>query len=297
MEQQYHIPVLLNECIEALEIKPEGVYVDVTFGGGGHSKEILKYLTTGKLYAFDQDPDASMNLPENENLVFIPHNFGSMRNWLAFHGVQQVDGVLADLGVSSHQFDTGDRGFSIRFDGPLDMRMNPNQGISAAEWLNGVELAELATVLGKYGEVDHPMKVARTIQANKPIHTTMGLIEALKGLEGRGKASQFLAQVFQALRMQVNNELEVLEAMLLQSVEVLKPSGRLVVISYHSLEDRMVKELLRTGNVQGELKKDFFGNIQRELVPLKAKPILPSNEELEKNKRSRSAKLRVGIKK
>jgi 16S rRNA (cytosine1402-N4)-methyltransferase len=297
MEQQYHIPVLLNECIEALVINPDGIYVDVTFGGGGHSREILKYLNKGKLYAFDQDPDAALNIPENENLIFIPHNFGSMKNWLAFHGVDQVDGILADLGVSSHQFDTGDRGFSIRFDGPLDMRMNPNQGVSAAEWLNAAEVEEIAAVLGRYGEVEHPMRVARSIHANKPIRTTMGLIEALKGLEGRGKASQFLAQVFQALRMQVNNELAVLESMLQQSVEVLKSNGRLVVISYHSLEDRMVKELLRTGNVQGELKKDFYGNIQREMNPLKTKPILPTQEELERNKRSRSAKLRVGIKK
>jgi 16S rRNA (cytosine1402-N4)-methyltransferase len=297
MKSEYHTPVLLRECIESLQIDPEGVYVDVTFGGGGHSKEILKYLTTGKLYAFDQDPDAATNVIADPRMVFIPQNFGNMQNWLAFHGVTAVNGILADLGVSSHQFDTGERGFSIRFDGPLDMRMNPLQGQTAAEWINEASLEELAKVLGQYGEVEHPMKVARAIHANKPVDSTQALIEAVKGLEGRGKTSQFLAQIFQALRMQVNEELKVLENMLYQATELLSEGGRLVVISYHSLEDRMVKELLRTGNVGGELKKDFFGNILRPMDPLKAKPILPSQAELEENKRARSAKLRVGIKK
>lgn len=297
MEPVYHTPVLLNESIQGLNIKPNGVYVDVTFGGGGHSKEILKQLTTGKLLAFDQDPEAKANVPADDRLIFIPQNFRHLSNWLALHGVDQVDGILADLGVSSHQFDRSERGFSIRFDGPLDMRMNPNTGLSVSQWIEQSTVQEITDVLRNYGEVDGAYKIAKEIEVCKPLRTTQELIDCTVKFAKRGKEKQFLAQVFQAFRMVVNDELAVLKEFLNQAVEVLAPEGRLVVISYHSLEDRLVKEMLRTGNVEGELKKDFFGNIQSSIKPLQGKPILPSAEEIERNGRSRSAKLRIGIKK
>lgn len=297
MEAVYHNPVMLHESIQGLNIKPNGVYVDVTFGGGGHSKEILKHLTTGKLLAFDQDPEAKANVPNDERLIFIPQNFRHLKNWLSLHGYDEVDGVLADLGVSSHQFDRSERGFSIRFDGPLDMRMNPNAGLSASEWIEQASVQEITDVLRNYGEVEGAYKVAKEIEVCKPLRTTQELIDCIAKFSKRGKEKQFLAQVFQAFRMVVNDELEVLKEFLKQAVEVLTTDGRLVIISYHSLEDRLVKEMLRTGNVEGELKKDFFGNVQSNIKPLQGKPILPSAEEIERNGRSRSAKLRVGIKK
>jgi 16S rRNA (cytosine1402-N4)-methyltransferase len=297
MEQVYHTPVLLKESIEGLNIKPNGVYVDVTFGGGGHSKEILKHLTTGKLIAFDQDGEAAKNVPQDERLIFVPQNFRFVKNWVELHGFQQVDGILADLGVSSHQFDSSERGFSIRFNGPLDMRMNQSSGISADEWINKSSVQEITDALRMYGELDGAYKVATEIDMHKPLGTTQALIDCTQSFAKRGKEKQFLAQMFQAFRMVVNDEIAVLKEFLQQSLELLAPEGRLVVISYHSLEDRLVKDFLRSGNLEGEIKKDFFGNLERQIEPVKSKPILPSQEEIERNGRSRSAKLRVGQKK
>jgi 16S rRNA (cytosine1402-N4)-methyltransferase len=231
MESVYHTPVLLNESIQGMNIKPNGVYVDVTFGGGGHSREILKQLTTGKLIAFDQDPEAKANVPNDERLIFIPQNFRHLKNWIELHGFDQVDGILADLGVSSHQFDRSERGFSIRFDGPLDMRMNPNAGLSVSEWIEQATVQEITDVLRNFGEVDGAYKIAKEIEVCKPLKTTQELIDCTVKFAKRGKEKQFLAQVFQAFRMVVNDELEVLKEFLNQAVEVLATDGRLVVIT------------------------------------------------------------------
>ena len=292
----YHDPVLLAECLEGLNIDPTGSYVDVTFGGGGHSKAILEKLTTGNLYAFDQDPDAKHNLPEHPNLVFIAANFRYIKNHLRLHGAKQVDGILADLGVSSHQFDEGERGFSIRFDGPLDMRMNPNTGISAADVLATYEEQALYDLFRKHTDLKSLRPLVNAIlmsRATIPLTTTTELRELVEPLAPRGQWHKYLAQVFQGLRMEVNQELEVLEEMLYGATDVLKPGGRLVIMSYHSLEDRMVKNFIREGKAEGQTESDFYGVKH---VPYKAitrKPIVATAEENARNPRATSAKLRI----
>ena len=293
----YHIPVMLTECLEGLNIHPDGIYIDVTFGGGGHSRAIFSKLSAqGKLIAFDQDPDALANVWEAENFQLIPSNFAFLKNYLRSLGIEKVDGILADLGVSSHQFDEGKRGFSIRSNDPLDMRMNQNGAFSAMNVVNEYEEEQLIKILRKYGEVTSPGKVAGTICRGRqatPIKTTGELIAVLQPIAPKFKEHKFFAQVFQAIRMEVNNELDVLEKFLLQTAEVLKPGGRLVVMSYHSLEDRLVKNYMKRGNLDGSIEKDFFGNILKPFSDVTRKPISPSEEEMELNSRARSAKLRI----
>lgn len=292
----YHDPVLLKECLDGLNIDPAGIYVDVTFGGGGHSKAILERLTTGKLYAFDQDPDAKANLPEHPNLVFIAANFRYIKNHLRLYGVKQVDGILADLGVSSHQFDEGGRGFSIRFDGPLDMRMNPEHGISAREVIATYGEQELYDLFRKHTDLKGLRSLINALllaRVQNPITTTAELRDMCEPLAPRGQWHKYVAQVFQGLRMEVNQELEVLEDLLYGTIEVLRPGGRLVVMSYHSLEDRMVKNFIRDGKAVGQTDSDMFG-VKR--VPLKGitrKPVIATEEENARNPRATSAKLRI----
>jgi 16S rRNA (cytosine1402-N4)-methyltransferase len=296
----YHIPVLLHAAVNGLNVQPHGNYVDVTFGGGGHSREILKHLSSGKLFGFDQDPDAKNNVPPNENFVFIPQNFCYLSNYLTFYGAKQVDGILADLGVSSHQFDDTDRGFSIRNDAFLDMRMNKNQELSAIEVVNDYPEEKLKTIFKSYGELQHGANVAKYIAKARSIasvNTTHDLIQALAPIIPKKNEKQFLAQVFQAIRIEVNGELDVLEDFLKQALDFLKPGGRLVVISYHSLEDRLVKNFMRTGKMDGEVEKDFYGNPITPLEQITKKPIVPTAEEIEQNPRARSAKLRIAEKK
>jgi 16S rRNA (cytosine1402-N4)-methyltransferase len=296
----YHIPVLLHDCIEALAIKPDGIYVDVTFGGGGHSKEILKKLNSqGRLYAFDQDEDAKANVPEDDRFELIPENFEFMKNFLRERGVKQVDGILADLGVSSHQFDVPERGFSIRFDAPLDMRMNQNAGITAAKLINSADEDFLSKLFWEYGELKNARAIARRLVQQRLEHkikTVFELKEAIKDLAPWGKENQFYAKVFQALRIEVNRELEVLKDFLGRATDILKPGGRLVVMSYHSLEDRMVKNFMRSGNLGGKVEKDFYGNPLRPLKPLTSKAIQATEEEIALNTRARSARLRIAEK-
>jgi len=294
--EAYHIPVLLQEAINGLKIDPDGVYVDVTFGGGGHSAEILKCLDQGRLLAFDQDPDALKNVPEHSGLTFIPQNFRYMRNYLKMHRAVPADGILADLGVSSHQFDEGERGFSIRTDAPLDMRMNPSVGKSVTELLQQAEEEKLAEIFKVWGEIRPAKALARSIVESREyeaIETTGQLKAIAEKFAPRFKEHKFFAQVFQALRIEVNEEMSVLKDFLEQSVEVLKPGGRLVVISYHSLEDRLVKNFMRSGKFSGEVEQDFFGNQIRPFKPLPGQPIVPNEEEIKRNPRSRSAKMRI----
>ncbi|RMD75284.1 MAG: 16S rRNA (cytosine(1402)-N(4))-methyltransferase RsmH [Bacteroidetes bacterium] len=293
----YHVPVLGPESVAALDIQPEGVYVDATFGGGGHSRLILEKLgPKGRLLAFDQDEDALHNVPEDERLLFCPANFRYLRRYMRYHGIEAVDGILADLGVSSHQLDEAERGFSYRFDAPLDMRMNRREGPTAADLLNTLEEKEIQDLLSRYGEVRNARTVARRLveaRERKPITTTGELVALLEPLV-RGHKPRYLSQVFQALRIAVNRELEVLEEFLQESLEALRPGGRLVVITYHSLEDRLVKRFMRTGNVRGEEVRDFYGNLVRAIRPVTKKPVEPSPEEIAANPRARSARLRVG---
>ncbi len=296
--QGYHTPVLLHDCIEGLAIQPDGDYVDVTYGGGGHSREILKHLGKGRLFAFDQDVDAQENLISDDRLHFIRQNFQFLKNNLRLQGVRQVDGILADLGVSSHQFDEADRGFSTRFDAELDMRMDRDATLTAATVLQDYSKEELVRVFRQGTDIKHiPGLVDAIIRArSEGVSTTEKLKAAIAHRTPERKKAQFLAQVFQAIRIEVNGELEVLARMLEQAIELLKPGGRLVVISYHSIEDRLVKRFIRAGNAEGELVKDFFG---RATVPLKAinrKVIIPTEDEIEKNPRARSAKLRIAEK-
>jgi 16S rRNA (cytosine1402-N4)-methyltransferase len=297
----YHEPVMLVECIEGLNIIDGGVYVDVTFGGGGHSRGILNALKGGKLIAFDQDSDALQNAPADSRFQLINKNFCELKSALNAIGVFEIDGLLADLGVSSHQFDEGERGFSIRFDAKLDMRMNQSAELTAEDILNEYEQKDLAQLFREYGELRSANRLAMLIvneRANKRIETVEELKAAVSSCAPKFKDHTFYAQVFQALRIEVNQELKVLEDMLLQAVDILKPGGRLVVMSYHSLEDRIVKNIINKGSVAGELQKDFYGNVIG--VPLKAinkKPIEASEVEVKSNTRSRSAKLRVAEKK
>lgn len=293
----YHIPVMLGECMNGLKIKPDGVYVDVTFGGGGHSRKILEQLSeNGKLFAFDKDADAECNLPEDDRLTFVNQDFRFMKNFLRLHGVKLVDGILADLGVSSHQFDTAERGFSIRFDAELDMRMQRGSVLTAREVVNTYSEERLYQLFKIYGELKNALSVARTIVSARevsPIETVEELKKVTAKHAPRVSENKFYARLFQALRIEVNDELGALKDFLNQSVDVLKTGGRVVVMSYHSLEDRMVKQFFREGKIDGEADRDFFGN---RLVPFKVvtrKPITASGEELENNPRSRSAKLRV----
>jgi len=300
-EMCYHIPVMLQPCLEGLRIKPDGTYVDVTFGGGGHSKAILEKLSAnGHLYAFDQDADAEQNIPSDRRFTFVRSNFRYLKNWLRYYDAIPVDGILADLGVSSHHFDTTERGFSIREDGPLDMRMNRQATRTAAEIVNGYDAGQLAEIFDWYGELHNARAIANTIvrerQTNGEICTTAQLHKVVGKLLNPAREKKDLAKVFQALRIEVNDELEVLREMLCAAIEVLKPGGRLVVMSYHSLEDRLVKNFMRSGNAKGLIEKDFYGNPLSVLRQLKGYPVSPSEEEQEQNPRSRSAKLRVAEK-
>ena len=296
-EDGYHRPVLLQASIDNLNIKPNGVYVDVTFGGGGHSKEILKKLDKGgRLIAFDQDPQAQANRIDDPRFELVDQNFRFISNWLRLLGVRKVDGILADLGVSSHQFDSEERGFSIRFDAPLDMRMDMQRAINAADVVNTYEEDKLIRVLRHYGELENARSMARSIIQARPLFTSEDLKQAVAKHLPRMKEHKVLAQLFQALRIEVNDELEVLKTFLQQSADLLSDDGRLVVISYHSLEDRLVKDFMKTGNFEGTPVKDFYGNLQRPLKPLTGKPILPDEAEIELNTRARSAKMRVATK-
>ena len=293
----YHIPVLLNESVNALNIKPDGIYVDVTFGGGGHSRRILECLgENGRLYAFDQDEDAAKNVIEDRRFTFIQQNFRYMKNFLQLYCGGKVDGILADLGVSSYQFDTPEKGFSIRYNGRLDMRMNKNAAVDAANIVNTYDVTTLASVLSRYGELRNAMAIADAVamaREVKPIETTDELKEAVSRFLPRGSENKVLAQIFQALRIEVNEEMKVLELFLGQCADILNPGGRLVVLSYHSLEDRLVKNFMKTGNADGNLEKDFFGNQLTPYKLLSSKPIVPSDDEIQVNNRARSAKLRV----
>jgi 16S rRNA (cytosine1402-N4)-methyltransferase len=299
-ENTYHVPVLRDACIEGLNISPQGTYIDVTFGGGGHSRAMFEQLNSeGKLIAFDQDPDAQNNLWEAENFIFVPANFQFMANHLRAMGIKQVDGILADLGVSSHQFDSAERGFSLRFDGELDMRMNQSGALTAKHIINHYAEDDLYRVLRSYGEIDGLKKVVDAIlraRQSEEIASTAQLTQLLTPLAPRKKEHKFLAQVFQALRIEVNDEMKVLTDFLEQAAKVLRPGGRLVVISYHSLEDRLVKNFLKRGSFDGKIEKDFFGNVLKPFEEINRKPIAPSEEEIEINSRARSAKLRIAEK-
>ena len=296
----YHTPVLLEESVELLALRPQGTYADLTFGGGGHSRRILEALGDGgRLYAFDQDRDAQANRPDDARFHFVESNFRFLRGALRLRGVTEVDGILADLGVSSHHFDAVERGFSFRGDAPLDMRMNQRGRLTAAEVVGRYSAGELTRLLGDWGEVETPWKVANCIvraRAAAPVATTAQLVEAVKPCTPKKDEAKFLTKLFQALRIEVNGEMEALKMALEQSLRVLKPGGRLVVISYHSLEDRLVKNFLRSGNFAGEVEKDFFGRAQAPFEVLTRKALVPSAEELARNPRSRSARLRAAVK-
>ena len=296
----YHIPVLFKESVDALQINPAGTYVDVTFGGGGHSREIFSRLNEqGKLIVFDQDPDAKKNVWEAPNFYFVPANFSFLKNHLRLLGVNKIDGLLADLGVSSHQFDEAGRGFTIREDAALDMRMNQNAELSAFKVVNEYDEAALTSIFKNYGDLNNARLLAREIllkRSEKPIKSTGELMAVLSRFAPKFKDHKFFAQVFQAIRIEVNQELEVLKNLLVQATDLLAPGGRLVVISYHSLEDRLVKNLMKRGSFEGEVEKDFFGNVLKPLTEVVRHPIVPSEEEIQRNTRARSAKLRIAEK-
>ena len=300
-KQTYHVPVLLNESIEGMNLQPEGIYVDVTFGGGGHSKEILRQGDESiRLFSFDQDEDAEQNIVDDKRFTFVRSNFRYLHNVLRYHGVESVDGILADLGVSSHHFDDSERGFSFRFDGKLDMRMNKRAGMTAADVVNTYDEERLADIFYLYGELKNSRKLASSIikaRATKPIVTIGDFLEIVKPMFGREREKKELAKVFQALRIEVNQEMEALKEMLSAATEALKPGGRLVVITYHSLEDRIVKNIMKTGNAAGKSEQDFFGNMQTPFRLVNNKVIVASEEEVTRNPRSRSAKLRIAEKK
>lgn len=316
-EQTYHIPVLLKESIDGLDIKQGGVYVDVTFGGGGHSREILRRLNgTGHLFSFDQDEDAERNIISkddtassnstdntgkevNANFTFVRSNFRYLKNWMRYYGIEQIDGLLADLGVSSHHFDDETRGFSFRFDAPLDMRMNKRAGITAADIVNTYDERQLADLFYLYGEIKNSRQIAASIvkaRAQRNISTTQDLLDVVQTYFKREREKKDMAKLFQALRIEVNHEMQALREMLVSATELLKPNGRLSVITYHSLEDRMVKNIIKTGNIEGRRETDFFGKTNTPLSAVNNKPILPDNDEQERNPRSRSAKLRIAVK-
>lgn len=293
----YHIPALLDECIEGLNIRPDGTYVDVTFGGGGHSRAIMSRLGSGgRLYGLDQDMDAYANRLDDSRFTFVHSNFAFLSNFMRYYGVNQVDGILADLGVSFHHFDEAERGFSFRADAPLDMRMNRLASTDAAQVVNTYDEARLAQVLYLYGELKQSRRMAAALvkaRASQPLMTTGQLIEAVKPFIKPAQEKKELAQVFQALRIEVNHEMDVLRRLLEQSLGLLRPGGRLVVITYHSLEDRLVKNFVRSGNVEGRVEKDFYGRVNAPLRAVNNKVIVPSDDEIQANPRSRSAKLRI----
>lgn len=296
----YHIPVLLNESIEGMNLKANGIYADMTFGGGGHSKEILRRIGEDcHLYSFDQDEDAEKNIVDDKRFTFVRSNFRYLRNFMRYYGVEQLDGILADLGVSSHHFDDSERGFSFRFDGKLDMRMNKRAGMTAADIVNTYDEEKLADVFYIYGELKNSRKLAATIakaRQQKQITTIGEFLDIIKPLFGREREKKELAKVFQALRIEVNHEMEALKEMLYEATDLLKPGGRLVVITYHSLEDRMVKNLIKAGNIEGKVEQDFYGNVQSPFRAVNNKVIVPTDEEVNQNPRSRSAKLRIAEK-
>ena len=295
----YHQPALLHECIEGLSINPSGIYADLTFGGGGHSREILGKLNAdGRLIAFDQDEDSLQNAFDDERFTLVNENFRYLKNFLRLHKAFPLDGILADLGISSHQIDTPERGFATRFEGPLDMRMGRNQGTTAAQMVNTYPEEKLREVFSLYGELSNARQLAAAIvQARTtPITTTTELKEAIKSCLPSNYENKILAQIFQAIRIEINDEMGALQAMLKQCADVLKPGGRLVIISYHSLEDRLVKNYMKSGNMDGTLEKDFYGNIIAPLKSVTRKPLTPSSAEMASNPRSRSAKLRIAQK-
>ena len=296
----YHIPVLLNESIEGMNLHADGIYADMTFGGGGHSKEILRRMGEDcHLYSFDQDEDAEKNIVDDKRFTFVRSNFRYLRNFMRYYGVEQLDGILADLGVSSHHFDDSERGFSFRFDGKLDMRMNKRAGMTAADIVNTYDEEKLADVFYIYGELKNSRKLAATIakaRQQKQITTLGEFLDIIKPLFGREREKKELAKVFQALRIEVNHEMEALKEMLYEATDLLKPGGRLVVITYHSLEDRMVKNLIKAGNIEGKVEQDFYGNVQSPFRAVNNKVIVPTDEEVNQNPRSRSAKLRIAEK-
>lgn len=298
--ETYHIPVMLGECIDALDIKPDGIYVDLTMGGGGHTREILNHLgTEGHLYSLDQDPDAQANAPDDARHTFVASNFRFLRGALRLRGVEHVDGILADLGVSSHHFDAKHRGFSFRGEAPLDMRMNTRGGRTAADIVNTYTNDALTRLFAEYGELDTTWKIANCIERARnvnPITTTADLVEAVKPCTPPKDEAKFLTKLFQALRIELNGEMEALKMAMEQSLKVLKPGGRLVVMSYHSLEDRIVKNFMRSGNTEGRIEKDFYGRAATPFRLITRKAVVPTAEELERNPRSRSAKLRVAEK-
>lgn len=295
----YHIPALLQECIEGLKIKPDGVYVDVTFGGGGHSREIIKHLNKGTLVAFDQDKDAFKNKIEQDNFILVHSNYRYIKNFLAYHGFNKVDGILADLGISFHQVDEASRGFSFKSDAKIDMRMNKAGGKTAADLLNEYDEKELAAIFREYGELKNAWSIAKTIVAerkNKPFKNIIGLVDVLEKFAPKKTEQKFYAKVFQALRIEVNNEIDALKEFLESTTDLLNTEGRLVVISYHSLEDRLVKNFIRSGNTEGKVEKDIYGNFDTPFKQVNRKIITPSEEEIKNNPRSRSAKLRIAAK-
>lgn len=305
-EPAYHIPVLLDESVNGLNIKPSGIYVDVTFGGGGHSKEILSRLNgKGRLFSFDQDADAEKNIEASEGFTFVRSNFRYLKNWMRYYGVEKIDGLLADLGVSSHHFDDESRGFSFRFDAPLDMRMNKRAGMTAADVVNEYDEERLADIFFLYGEMKNSRKIASMLvraRQKRPIQTTLDLITAVRGQQtptntmAESREKKDMAKLFQALRIEVNHEMDALKEMLLSATELLKPGGRLSVITYHSLEDRMVKNVMKTGNAEGKRVQDFYGKVETPYRLVNNKVIVASADEQQKNPRSRSAKLRIAEK-
>ncbi len=297
-EPTYHVPVLLRETVDGLQMNPSGVYVDVTFGGGGHSREILSRLgPDGHLYSFDQDADAERNVPaDDERFTFVRSNFRYLKNWMRYHGVTHVDGILADLGVSSHHFDDETRGFSFRFDAPLDMRMNGRAGVTAADIVNTYDAERLARLFFLYGEMKNGRRLADAIVAarsRQSVRTVEDFLGIVRPLMGRERVKKDMAKVFQALRIEVNHEMDALQEMLAAAIDVLRPGGRLSILTYHSLEDRLVKNFMRAGNAEGKTDEDFFGNRLSPLRPVNNRVIVPSAEEQEQNPRSRSAKLRI----
>lgn len=302
--ETYHIPVLLNESVDGLDIKPEGTYVDVTFGGGGHSREILRRLDgTGHLFSFDQDEDAEGNISSEYttkgNFTFVRSNFRYLKNWMRYYDVEHIDGLLADLGVSSHHFDDAERGFSFRFDAPLDMRMNKRASMTAADIVNTYDESRLADIFYLYGEMKNSRRIANAIvkaRSNQKITTTQEFLAIMQPFSKYEREKKDMAKIFQALRIEVNHEMEALKEMLLAATEILKPGGRLSVITYHSLEDRIVKNVIKTGNIEGKRETDIFGKADTPLRAVSNKPLLPTQEEQQSNPRSRSAKLRIAEK-
>ena len=299
--ETYHISVLLEESVDGLDIQPDGIYVDVTFGGGGHSQEILKRLgKNGHLYGFDQDADAELNIVNDDRFTFVRSNFRYLKNWMRYYEVEQIDGLLADLGVSSHHFDDELRGFSFRFDSPLDMRMNKRAGMTATDILNTYSEEQLADVFYLYGELKNARKLASVLvkaRQASPINTTGQLVELTEKLFAREREKKEMTKLFQALRIEVNHEMDALREMLKGACQLLKPGGRLSVITYHSLEDRIVKNVMRAGNAEGKVEQDFYGKTKSPLHLINNRVTVPSAEELERNPRSRSAKLRIAEKK